>query len=370
MRFDKQVFPTSGPVNGGTLLTISGNYLGNVNDSISVNIGGVKCNIVTIQTPYTKNKPCDVPEDTSTECETPPRLENQPNNQTIEVYFDGLTIHFTIEYVDDPTFDPFPDIFQYDKESSIGIKGRNILTVARREDYHINIGLDGICLITDISMYNITCLPPKSVPRTNKTDDNTVHVIVNVIKIKVYIGDLQYKTEIITEDGNTFVMVVGILAAGVVVSISIGMSAVIVLRRKKTKAGNEFKMEIKAKEEMIQQARREGLSERLENLRGEDRDPYTEPDESVYDEIHSDEENANDGYDELGQRSPKNPYNQLQQKRADNPNQDEINADEQTNEHSDYLNVCDGYEKQISRNDPLYINQLQQELKTKNPDKS
>ncbi|VDI75563.1 Hypothetical predicted protein [Mytilus galloprovincialis] len=100
-------------------------------------------------------------------------------------------------------------------------------------------------------------------------------------------------------------MVVGILAAGVVVSISIGMSAVIVLRRKKTKAGNEFKMEIKAKEELIQQARREGLSERLENLKGEDRDPYTEPDESVYDEIHSDEENANDGYDELGQRSPK-----------------------------------------------------------------
>lgn len=49
--------------------------------------------------------------------------------------------------------------------------------MARLEDYHIHIGLDGMCFITDISMYNITCLPPKSVPRTNNTDENTVHII-------------------------------------------------------------------------------------------------------------------------------------------------------------------------------------------------
>ncbi|CAG2187327.1 PLXNB [Mytilus edulis] len=485
-----QVFPTSGPVNGGTVLTISGNYLGNVNDSISIDIGGVRCTNLTVQTPYTtltciigktnatntmgvlvlvnannysdlntvfftfkepkityfspkkgilsgnttvtihgqnigfegqnrynisfcddkvcikcseyqktpssqnnyikcktgistmsRNmnrlkvviddltvltlnetfqylpdptfnisteipkalqsggvtftirgegfnnvgvitvdrvvKPCDVPDDTSTECETPPRLQNQHNNQTIEVHFDGVTIQVTIEYVDDPAFENFTDVYQYDKQSSIEIK-------------------------------------------------------VNVIKIKVDIGDLQYKTETTTENSNTFVMVVGILAAGVVVTIIIGISAVLVLRRKKTKAANEFKMELIAKAEMIQQARREGLSERIENLRGEDGDPYTEPDESVYDEIHSDEENANDGYDELGQRSPKNPYNQLQQKRDYNPSQDEINADDelQTNKQSDYLNICEGYEKQISRNDPLFINQLQQVLKTKITNKS
>ncbi|XP_076117378.1 uncharacterized protein LOC143085063 [Mytilus galloprovincialis] len=317
-------------------------------------------------------KPCDVPDDTTTECETPPRLQTQHYYQTIEVHFDGVTIPVTIEYVANPTFEPFHDVYQYDKQSSIEIKGSKILTVARLEDYHIHIGLDGMCFITDISMYNITCLPPKSVPRTNNTDENTVHIIVNVIKIKVDIGDLQYKTETTTENSNTFVMVVGILAAGVVVTIIIGISAVLVLRRKKTKAANEFKMELIAKAEMIQQARRKGLSERIENLRGEDGDPYTEPDESVYDEIHSDEENANDGYDELGQRSPKYPYNQLQQKRDYNPSQDEINADDelQTNKQSDYLNICEGYEKQISRNDPLFINQLQQVLKAKNSDKS
>ncbi|XP_071176446.1 uncharacterized protein [Mytilus edulis] len=347
-----EVYPTSGPVNGGTVLTIVGNYLGNVNDSISIDIGGVRCINLKVQTPYTtltcvlvknnatqttgisvtvnannysdlnsiyftfkepeiskfspkkgilsgnttvtimgqdigfegqnrynisfcddeicikcseyqktsssqndyikcktgmstkhrvmtrlevvidvltvltlnetfqylpdptfnisteipkalqsggviftirgngfKNvgaitvervvKPCDVPEDTSTECETPPRLQNQSNNQTIEVHFDGVTIQVIIEYVDDPTFENFHDVYLYDKQSSIEIKGRNILNVARLEDYHINIGLDGICFITDISMYNITCYPPKSVPRTNKTDENTVPVVVS-----------------------------------------------------------------------------------------------------------------------------------------------------------------------------------------------
>lgn len=49
-----QVYPTSGPLNGGTLLTISGNYLGNINDSISIDISGVRCHNVTVQKPYTK----------------------------------------------------------------------------------------------------------------------------------------------------------------------------------------------------------------------------------------------------------------------------------------------------------------------------
>lgn len=86
---------------------------------------------------------------------------------------------------------------------------------------------------------------------------------MNVIRIKSYIGDLQYRTETITENGNTFVMIVGILVAGLVVSIIIGMSAVLVLRRRKTKAANEFKMKIKAKEEIIQKARIEGIKRRF-----------------------------------------------------------------------------------------------------------
>ncbi|XP_052080277.1 hepatocyte growth factor receptor-like isoform X2 [Mytilus californianus] len=526
-----QVYPASGPVNGGTLLTLTGNYLGNVNDSIFVDISGVRCHNVTVQTPYTDltcvtgkytalqtiglfvwvnanyfsdsntkyftfkvpkileflpkkgilsgnttvtirglnidfegqsrynisfcddvfclkcsvlpktisptiikcktgksveprnmtqlnvviddltvltlketfqylpdptfdistelpkalqgggvvfsirgngfnnvgaitvervDNPCDVPEDTSTECETPPRLQNQPNNQTIEVNFDGVTIQVTLEYVNDPTFERFQGIVEYDMESSIEIKGRNILNVARYHDYHINIGLDGSCLISDINMELITCIPPKSVPRTNKTDVTTVHVIVNVIRIHIYIGDIQYITET-----NTFAIVVGLLGAGLVGSVIMGMSAFSILRRKKTKAANEFKMEIKAKEEIIQKARRDGMSERRRNVRVEDGDEDTEPEESIYDEINADEENntpensyldVHGGYDELGQRPPTNPYNQLQH---ENQNQDTINnvtnADDElqcNTRRNDYLSLFNGYDEPISRNYP------------------
>ncbi|XP_052080809.1 teneurin-1-like [Mytilus californianus] len=49
-----QVYPSSGPINGGTLVTITGKYLGNVNDDIFVDLKGVECQNVTVQTPYTK----------------------------------------------------------------------------------------------------------------------------------------------------------------------------------------------------------------------------------------------------------------------------------------------------------------------------
>ncbi|XP_076089861.1 hepatocyte growth factor receptor-like [Mytilus galloprovincialis] len=47
------VHPSSGPVNGGTLLTITGKYIGNVTDSIYVDVSGVRCHNVTVITPET-----------------------------------------------------------------------------------------------------------------------------------------------------------------------------------------------------------------------------------------------------------------------------------------------------------------------------
>lgn len=48
------MYPSSGPRMGGTLVTFTGKYLGNVNDSISVDLKGVKCHNVTVQKPFTK----------------------------------------------------------------------------------------------------------------------------------------------------------------------------------------------------------------------------------------------------------------------------------------------------------------------------
>lgn len=76
---------------------------------------------------------------------------------------------------------------------------------------------------------------------------------VNVGNIKAYIGDLQYK-----EDVNTLAFVVGALAAALATAIVIGVSAVVILRKKKRKAIKEFKMELMTREETIRKASREG----------------------------------------------------------------------------------------------------------------
>ncbi|CAC5406190.1 PLXND [Mytilus coruscus] len=195
------------------------------------------------------DKHCDVPEDTLAVCKTPQKLRNQLNNQTVYVHFDDVTIPVTIEYVEDPTFEKFPGVYEYDMESSIQIKGRNILNGARLEDYRIHVGLDGSCLLTDIDMQFIICFPPKSVPRTNKTDVNTVHVIVDVGNIKAYIGDLQYKV-----DSNILTITVGILTAALVTAVVIGGS---IIRKKKKRNTKEYRMELLTREEMIREASRE-----------------------------------------------------------------------------------------------------------------
>ncbi|XP_063446890.1 plexin-A2-like [Mytilus trossulus] len=207
-------------------------------------------------------KPCDVPEDTSAVCETPTKLANQSNSQTVYVRFDGVTLPVTIDYVDDPTFEKFPDVYEYDKESPIEIKGSNLLNGANPGDYSIQIGLDGNCIDVKITMQLITCLPPKSVPRTNHTDVNTVYVIVFVGRLKAYIGDLKYQ-----EDVEILAIIVGVLAAALVTAIIVGISAVVLLRRKKKRVIKEFKMELMTREEMIRKASREEFADAQMNIR-------------------------------------------------------------------------------------------------------
>ncbi|XP_076112616.1 plexin-B3-like [Mytilus galloprovincialis] len=231
---------------GGATFTIRGKGFKNV-DTITVD---------------RVEKPCDVPEDTSAVCETPPKLDNQNNSQTVYVRLDGVTLPVIIEYVDDPTFERFPSVYEYDKESILKIKGTNLLNGAKPGDYSIQIGLDGNCYDPKITMQLITCLPPTSVPRTNHTDVNTVYVIVLVGRIKAYIGDLKYQ-----EDVEILAIIVGVLAAALVTAVVIGISAVVVLRRKKKKVIKEFKMELMTREEMIRKASREEFADAQMNIR-------------------------------------------------------------------------------------------------------
>ncbi|CAC5414003.1 PLXNB [Mytilus coruscus] len=216
------------------------------------------------------DEPCEVPSDKQAVCQTPEKLPNQPNVQTVIVNFDGIARAFEINYVDDPSFERFDGVVDYDKESDIKIKGKNILNGAGREDYDIQVGLDGKCLISEIKMDFIKCEPPKNVPRTNKSEVNTVHVIVGVGKIDVYIGDLQYQ-----EDINILAIIVGVLAAALVTAVIIGIFAVVVLRKKKRKAIKEFKMELMTREEMVRKASREEFADAQMTMRSIKSDLFT-----------------------------------------------------------------------------------------------
>lgn len=76
---------------------------------------------------------------------------------------------------------------------------------------------------------------------------------MHVIRIQRYIGDIKYITET-----NELAIVVWLLGAGLVGSVILGLTAVSILRRKRTKAAKELKIQIKAKEEIIQRDGTEG----------------------------------------------------------------------------------------------------------------
>ncbi|XP_052080585.1 plexin-B1-like isoform X2 [Mytilus californianus] len=211
------------------------------------------------------DEPCEVPSDKQAVCQTPEKLLNQPNVQTVIVNFDGIARTFEINYVDDPSFERFDGVVDYDKESPITIKGKNILNGAGIGDYNIQVGLDGKCLLesdSDITMNYIKCVPPKNVPRTNKSEVNTVHVIVGVGRIEVYIGDLQYQ-----EDVNVLAIIVGVLAAALVTAVIIGIFAVVVLRKNKRKTIKEFKMELMTREELVRKTSREEFADAQMTMR-------------------------------------------------------------------------------------------------------
>ena len=60
----------------------------------------------------------------------------------------------------------------------VPFQGRNLLDGAKKEDYFLQIGLDGTCLVEKMTNENITCLPPKEVPRTNNSEENVVFIMV------------------------------------------------------------------------------------------------------------------------------------------------------------------------------------------------
>ncbi|CAG2249782.1 unnamed protein product [Mytilus edulis] len=287
---------------GGVKLTITGTGFSNVG-------------VVIIDTPDAV--PCTILSDNSVICKSPPYVKSDFERrkraaiQNIYVNFDDYRVSLGVFYVDDPLFEKLSKVFIYISNAVIEIKGHGLLQGARPDDYLIRIGLDGLCIIIEINNYNITCLPPGTKPRTNTGD--LVFIVVVVGNINEHVGYLRYESA--TSETNNVVLY-GVAGGGIIVTF---------------------------------------LHARME---------FDEPYDEVYDEINSEEESysksnrntyldVTSGYEDLGQMTATNAYNELQQPGTEDLNQEITN--------NDYLTST-----QLSSNDFTQSNDYMEPVDTTN----
>ncbi|CAG2200424.1 PLXNA [Mytilus edulis] len=270
----------------------------------------------------------------------------------------------SVFFVDDPLLEKLSKVYTYVHNAVLEIKGRGLLQGARPDEYLIRVGLDGLCVIIEINNHNITCLPPETKPRSNTGD--LVFILVVVGNINEHVGYLRYESS--TIENNKNIVLYGVAGGGIVGVLIIISVIVLMMRRSMKKKADKTNTEMKEiKEKISNMVTKEdvvGLSTGTANSRTEFVEPYDE----VYDEINPEEEsNSNSnrhtyldvtsGYEELGQMSAINPYNQLHQTNDDR-DQDVVKTDHLTStqevSNTDHLTTT----REVANTDYLTKTQL------------
>lgn len=317
--------------------------------------GGVKftiqgkgfSNIGTVKVENEDDEQCFIKSDTKVICKAPKYIEfdferrKRSPRQHFFVAFDNYVTSLTVLYVDDPVFEKLPDQ-TFGKNLNIVIKGQRILEGAKQEEYTINIGSDGKCIITAITNFNITCLPPYGKPQT-KTED-AIFILVEVGRIRLNVGRIHYPS---SDSASNESVLYGVIGCILVASIVCVLLVIFIMRRSMNKKMDKARTELKEiKEEMRRIVATEGLPERRAYMRRRD-DEITHVELSEVDNndvivdeaLESDTRNYN--YEHLGQRSSNNPYSQLQQGSAEYQLQNMTGLDNRTRDLSpmDYINL-------------------------------
>ncbi|CAC5414008.1 PLXNA [Mytilus coruscus] len=240
---------------GGSKITIRGIGFSNVGE---VAIEGVE-------------KLCTIISDESVECDTPPYVESDFNRkkratgQNVNIHFDGYVSSYTIYYAENPKFEKLTNVVEYkdgEEGAPIMIKGKSLLEGAHQSDYTVKIGLDGTCLIQHMSNWNITCLPPKSKPRTNHSDERIVFVVVEVGNIQENLGNIRYIKAL-----QILPIVIGVLGTALLVSVVIVVTVVLASKRKRRGAEKKFQMELLVLEDKIRETSREEFADAQMTIR-------------------------------------------------------------------------------------------------------
>ncbi|XP_063446926.1 plexin-A1-like isoform X2 [Mytilus trossulus] len=240
---------------GGSKITIPGSGFSNVGE---VSIEGVE-------------KLCTIKSDEKVECDAPPYVKSdfgrkkRATGQKVNIHFDGYMSSYTVYYAENPEFDKLTNVVEYEDGEEgvpIMIKGRSLLEGALQSDYTVKIGLDGTCLIQQISNWNITCLPPKSKPRTNHSDETIVFVVVEVGNIQDNLGNIRYITAL-----PILPILIGVLGTALLVSVAVVITVVLASKRKRKGAEKKFQMELLVLEDKIRETSREEFADAQMTIR-------------------------------------------------------------------------------------------------------
>ncbi|VDI79558.1 plexin A [Mytilus galloprovincialis] len=240
---------------GGSKITIQGSGFSNVGE---VAIEGVE-------------KLCTIKSNEKVACDAPPYVESDFNRkkratgQYANIHFDGYLASYPVFYAENPEFDKLTNVVEYEdgeEGAPIMIMGRNLLEGAHQSDYTVKIGLDGTCFIQQISNWNITCLPPKSKPRTNHSDETIVFVVVEVGNIQDNLGNIRYITAL-----PILPIVIGVLGTALLVSVAVVITVVLASKRKRKGAEKKFQMELLVLEDKIRETSREEFADAQMTIR-------------------------------------------------------------------------------------------------------
>ncbi|XP_062602005.1 plexin-A2-like isoform X2 [Saccostrea cucullata] len=163
------------------------------------------------------------------------RRKKRATSAAIVIHLDGFTHPIpNVVYVDDPFFMAFYNnatyTFDPSEQEAIRIVGRDLATVAKKEDYLVLVG-SGECAVTSLNATELICRPPAKEPSPRLAEDK--------LYLRVHVGNARQIVGII-EYANEFQITIIIIVVLVVILVAFSIGAVLGVRRVRTR--NQLKI--------------------------------------------------------------------------------------------------------------------------------
>uniref|UniRef100_A0A8C3D511 Plexin-B1 n=1 Tax=Cairina moschata TaxID=8855 RepID=A0A8C3D511_CAIMO len=197
------VYPLSGPVEGGTRITITGSNLGQKHQDIAetVTVAGIPCAVDAQE--YEISKPCLVNSSYLILCKTPAiNLLLRSVHIKLEFILDNLSFDFNslhpmpFSYEVNPILKPLnaedpAKPYRHKPGSVISVEGENLDLAISKDEVMAMIG-EGICVVKTLTRNHLYCEPPSEQPLTSQ---HLLLLQVQMGNLNFLLGRVQYDTE-------------------------------------------------------------------------------------------------------------------------------------------------------------------------------